>query len=64
MALCERFHCLPWDLERHDLSALLRAVALLDTYRLGLKHKSGDKLTAAEDEQVGQFLMADLEAHG
>jgi hypothetical protein len=43
---------------------LLRAVALLDTYRLGLKHKAGGKLTAAEDEQVGQFLMADLEAHG
>jgi len=61
VALCERFHCLPWELETHDLGALLRDVALLDTYRLGLKHKAGEKLTSDEDRQVGEFLMAELE---
>ena len=57
--MCERFHCLPWQLAREDLGALLRGVSLLDTYRLGQKVKAQQKLTPEENAEVGKLLMSE-----
>ena len=61
IALCERFHCLPWELEGHDIGQMLHDMRLLDVYRIGIKQRNGEKLSQDEDIELGELLNWEIE---
>jgi hypothetical protein len=61
---CERYRCLPSELEDEDANAMLLHGQLLTLYRAMLRQQAGQKLTPGEDELVGKVLQMELEADG
>lgn len=59
--LCERFGCLPSDLDDEDWGRLLTGVALTHDYDVAAKHRRGEKLTTAEDILIGKLYQMQLD---
>jgi len=62
--LCERYHCLPWDLEGQDVGRLLRNSRLRSVYDVIRKSNGGTELTNGESEIMGRVLQMRLENNG
>jgi hypothetical protein len=59
--LCERFHCLPWELDGHDISRLFADRDAVDLYDALRKMQRGERLTDYENIIVGRALELELE---
>ena len=54
---CERYHCLPSQVQAEDASRLLLHGTLLTLWRACKKQQGGGQLTAAENRIMGHTLM-------
>jgi len=61
ISLCERFGCLPWDLDGQDIGRLLYGIKLNNIYQIAHKHAQGDKLNDSENETFGKVLQYELD---
>ena len=61
IALCERFHCLPSQLEHEDIGMIVRGCNLLDLYHALKRSAAGDELSEEENALVGRALQIEIE---
>ena len=57
--LCDRYHKTPEEIERSDMTRILRMIGLVNAYDVLKKHQRGDKLTPEEFEMVGRLMRLD-----
>jgi len=60
-SLCERFHCLPSQLDDENAARLLQGIELLGIYELFQKMSQGIKLNPQESKLQGELLQLELE---
>ena len=60
-SLCERFHCLPSQLDDENAARLLQGVELLGIYEIFQKMGQGTKLNSQEQKLQGELLQLELE---
>jgi len=62
MRLCERFGCLPSQLDGEDWGRMMASISLTYDYDTVRKHMRGEKLTAREDALVGELYQFEVDA--
>lgn len=62
-SLCERFHCLPSQLDDEDAARLLEGIELLSVYEVFQKMSEGIKLNSQERKLQGELLQLEIEAN-
>ena len=60
-SLCERFHCLPSQLDDEDAARLLQGVELLGIFEMAQKMSQNTKLSPQESKLQGELLQLELE---
>jgi len=60
-SLCERFHCLPSQLDDANAARLLQGIELLGIFELFQKMGEGIKLNSQERKLQGELLQLELE---
>ncbi len=60
-SLCERFHCLPSQLDDEDATRLLQGIELLGIFELFQKMSQNIKLSPQESKLQGELLQLEIE---
>jgi hypothetical protein len=63
-SLCERFHCLPSQLDSEDVARILRGIDVLELYRDLRRYLDGERLKPSEMDRIMPALQAELEDYG
>lgn len=61
--LCERYHCLPWELDGQDVGRLLRNARLRNMYDIASKSHDAANMSESDSATLGYMLTLELE-HG